>query len=76
METILLGIFVLFCAGFIVGQSYLFTRQQDTPKKEPERQVMMQRDHHSVKATSTFPEGTQDYQEDSPQDQKPINPQE
>jgi len=41
METILIGVLVLFCAGFIVGQSQLFMHEREAPKKESEHQMMI-----------------------------------
>ena len=71
---ILTGIFVLFCAGFIVGQSLLFIRSDETPKKEPAPQVMMQQNQDPGKAAGTSPEGVKDVKENLPPEQKPKDP--
>jgi hypothetical protein len=73
--AILAGIFVLFCAGVIVGESLLFVRSHEAPKKEPAPQVMMQRDQDPGKATGTSPEGAKDGKENLPPEQKPEDPQ-
>jgi hypothetical protein len=73
--AILAGIFVLFCAGVIVGQSLLFVRSHEAPKKDPAPQVMMQQKEDPGKATGTSPEGAKDGKENLPPEQKPEDPQ-
>ena len=71
---ILTWIFVLFCAGFIVGQSLLFIRSHETPKKEPAPQAMMQQIQDPGKAGGTYPEGGKDVKDNLPPEKKPTDP--
>lgn len=71
---ILTGIFILFCAGFIIGQSLLFTRSGEIPKKEPAQKVMVQRDHDQNRADGNLQEVKRDGQEDLSQNRTLKDP--
>ena len=71
---ILTGIFVLFCAGFIIGQTLLFTRSAEPPKKESQQQVMMPRDLAQGKADKPPQERAREGQENLAQVQKQEDP--
>ena len=71
---ILTGFLILFCAGFIVSQSYLAIRHKEPPKKESQHQVMMQRDQDRGKQMGISQEGIREGQESLPQDQKLKDP--
>jgi hypothetical protein len=73
--AILAGIFVLFCAGVIVGQSLLFVRSHEAPKKEPAPQAMIQQKEDPGKAGQTSQEEGKDGKENLPPEQKSENPQ-
>ncbi len=61
-------------AGFIVGETLFFIRDRETPKKESERQVMMQGNQDYGQAPGTSQEAIQAGQENLPQDQKRKDP--
>jgi hypothetical protein len=71
MMAILTGIFVLFCAGVIVGQSLLFYRSHEAPKKESAPQVMIQPDQEPGKAVGPYSAQAKEGQEILPPEQKP-----
>jgi len=68
--AILAGIFVLFCAGVIVGQSLLYVRSHEAPKKEPAPQAMIQQNQDPGKAVGTSQEEGKDGKENVPPEQK------
>jgi len=70
MDPIISFLLVLFCAGFIVGQSYLAIRHKEPPKKESQHQVMTQRDQDRGKPDEISQGGMREGQENLPQDAK------
>ena len=73
---ILVGIFILFCAGVITGQSLLYVRSHEGPKKDPAPQAMIAPSPNRGKVVEIAPEAGRDSKGNLLTEQKPKEIQE